>query len=342
MASRSELYSSVEPFRQAHRARALVELLQTLVPYVALSVLMVIAIRRGHPWVMLALCGPAAAFLVRVFIIFHDCCHGSFFASQRANRIVGYATGLLTLTPFEKWQRSHVEHHATAGNLDRRGVGDMWTLTVSEFRAASRWKRLFYRVFRNPFVMFGIGPALVFLIRNRFSPAGATRRERFSVYFTNVGLAAALLAAHLTIGIPALLWGQLPTVLLAGAVGVWLFYVQHQFEDVYWACRQAWDPMKAALEGSSYYKLPPMLQWCTGSIGLHHIHHVQPRIPFYNLQRCQAAIPTFQAVPPLTIRRSLKALRLRLWDETDRRLVSLREIRDSLAPAPGASPQTHP
>jgi omega-6 fatty acid desaturase (delta-12 desaturase) len=246
------------------------------------------------------------------------------------------------LTPFEKWQRSHVEHHATAGNLDRRGVGDMWTLTVSEFLAASRWKRLRYRVFRNPFVMFGVGPGLVFVIGNRFSSAGATSRERFSVYFTNLGIAAALLAAQLTIGIPALLWTQLPTVLLAGAVGVWLFYVQHQFEDVYWARRQAWDPMKAALEGSSYYKLPRVLQWCTGSIGLHHIHHVQPRIPFYNLQRCQAAIPTFQAVPPLTIRRSLQSLRLRLWDETDRRLVSLREIRDSLAPAPMASPETHP
>ena len=328
MASKPELYSAVEPFRRPHQVWALVELLETFVPYVALAVLMVIAARRGHPWVALALSGLAAAFLVRVFIIFHDCCHGSFFSSPRANRIVGYAAGLLTFTPFDQWQQSHAEHHATVGNLDRRGAGDVWTLTVSEFRAAPPRKRLFYRVFRNPFVMFGIGPALLFVIGNRFSSPGATRRVRFSVYFTNAGIAAALLIAYLTIGIPALLWTQLPTLLLAGAVGVWLFYVQHQFDDVYWARREAWDPIKAALEGSSYYKLPAVLQWFTGSIGLHHIHHVQPRIPFYNLQQCQNAIPEFQAVPPLTLRRSLHSLRLRLWDETDRRMVTWQEVSD--------------
>jgi omega-6 fatty acid desaturase (delta-12 desaturase) len=298
------------------------ELVETFVPYVLLSVVMVTTARRGHPVVALALSGLAAAFLVRVFIIFHDCCHGSFFSSRRANRIVGYAAGLLTLTPFDKWQRSHAEHHATVGDLDRRGVGDVWTLTMNEYLAATRPKRLFYRVFRNPFVMFGLGPAILFVIGNRFSGPGATRRERFSVHFTNAGLVAALLVAHLTIGLPTLLLTQLPTLLLAGAVGVWLFYVQHQFEDAYWARRPEWEPMKAALEGSSYYKLPKVLQWFTGSIGLHHIHHVQPRIPFYNLQRCQDAIPAFHAVPPLTLRRSLDSLRLRLLDETDRRMVS--------------------
>jgi omega-6 fatty acid desaturase (delta-12 desaturase) len=297
------------------------ELLETFVPYIVLNALMVMLARRGHAVVALALSVLAAAFLVRVFIIFHDCCHGSFFRSRRANRIVGYAAGLLTLTPFDKWQRSHAEHHATVGDLDRRGVGDVWTLTMNEYLTASKWKRLFYRVFRNPFVMFGIGPAILFVIGNRSFGSGATRRERFSVHFTNAGLVAALLVAHLTIGLPTLLLTQLPTLLLAGAVGVWLFYVQHQFEDVYWARRQAWEPMKAALEGSSYYKLPKVLQWFTGSIGLHHIHHVQPRIPFYNLQRCQDAIPAFQAVPPLTLRRSLDSLRLRLLDETDRRMV---------------------
>jgi omega-6 fatty acid desaturase (delta-12 desaturase) len=260
-------------------------------------------------------------------MIFHDCTHGSFFSSRRANRIVGYAAGLLTLTPFEKWQRAHAEHHATAGDLDRRGTGDMWLLTVSEYRAAPAWKRLFYRVFRNPFVMLGVGPALVFVISNRISARGAGRRERFSVHFTNAGIVAALVAAHLTIGLPALMLTQAPTLLIAGAAGVWLFYVQHQFEDAYWARRPAWEPLKAALEGSSYYKLPAVLQWFTGSIGLHHIHHVQPRIPFYNLQRCQAAVPAFQAVSPLTIRRSLRSLRLRLWDEEGRRLIPWGEIR---------------
>ena len=220
MPPRSELYSSVESFRQPRQSLAVTELLETFIPYIALNVVIVMAVQRGHPVVALALSGLAAAFLVRVFVIFHDCCHGSFFSSRRANRIVGYAAGLLTLTPFDKWQRSHAEHHATAGDLDRRGVGDVWTLTTREY----------------------------------------TRRERFSVHFINAGLVAALLVAHLTIGLPTVLLIQLPTLLLAGAIGVWLFYVQHQFEDVYWAHPEAWDPMRAALEGSSYYKLPKVLQ----------------------------------------------------------------------------------
>jgi omega-6 fatty acid desaturase (delta-12 desaturase) len=230
------------------------------------------------------------------------------------------------LTPFDQWQRSHSEHHATAGDLDRRGVGDVWTLTTTEYLAATTWKRLFYRVFRNPFIMFGIGPALLFVFGNRVSGPGASKRERFSVHFTNAGIAAALVVAYLTIGLPTLLWTQLPTTLLAGAAGVWLFYVQHQFEDVYWAHHETWEPIRAALEGSSYYKLPKVLQWFTGSIGLHHIHHVQPRIPCYNLQPCQDAVPAFQAVPPLTLRRSLDSLRLRLLDETNRRMVSLERV----------------
>ncbi len=326
MPPRSDLYSSVEPFGRPRRSRAVAELLETFVPYVVLNVVMVMAVRGGHPVVALALSGLAAGFLVRLFVIFHDCCHGSFFPSRRANRIVGYATGFLTLTPFDKWQRSHAEHHATAGDLDRRGAGDVWTLTTNEYRAAPMPTRLFYRVFRNPFVMFGVGPAVLFVCGNRVCGRGASRRERFSVHFTNAALVAALLVAHLTIGLPTLLLIQTPTVLLAGAVGVWLFYVQHQFEDAYWARRGAWEPMRAALEGSSYYKLPKVLQWFTGSIGLHHIHHVQPRIPSYNLQQCQDAIPAFQAVPPLTIRRSLDSLRLRLLDETDQRMVRWDEI----------------
>ena len=197
----------------------------------------------------------------------------------------------------------------------------MWTLTLAEYRVATIPTRLFYHVFRNPFVMLGVGPAVLFVLGNRVSGRGAARRERFSVHFTNAAIVAALLVAHLTIGLPVLMLVQLPTLLLAGAVGVWLFYVQHQFEDVYWARHPAWDPLKAALEGSSYYKLPKALQWFTGSIGLHHIHHVQPRIPFYNLQRCQDAVPAFQAVPPLTLRRSLNSLRLRLLDEPNHRLV---------------------
>ncbi len=330
MAQKSELYSLVEPFGRPRRSRAVMEMVETFVPYCTLSFLMALAAWAGHPWLAAALCVPAAAFLVRVFIIFHDCSHGSFFRSRRANRVVGYIAGLLTLTPFEKWQRAHAEHHATVGDLDRRGIGDVWTLTVNEYVTAPKLRRLFYRVFRNPIVLFGLGPGLEFVIHNRFTAPRDSARERLSVHFTNAGMAASLVAAHFTIGIPAFLFTQLPTLLVAGVAGMWLFYVQHQFEDAYWARRPEWEPIKAALEGSSYYKLPKVLQWITGSIGLHHIHHIQPRIPFYNLQRCQAAIPTFQSVPPLTIRRSLHALRLRLVDEARRRVVTLRELRRSM------------
>jgi omega-6 fatty acid desaturase (delta-12 desaturase) len=328
MAPKHPLSSLVAPFARPDRSRALAEAFETFVPYLALIVAMTAAARRGHPWMTLALAIPAAAFLVRIFIIFHDCCHGSFFSSSRANRLMGYVTGLLTLTPFDKWQRSHARHHATVGDLDRRGVGDVWTLTLAEYRAATIPTRLFYRVFRNPFVMLGIGPAVLFVLGNRVAGRGATRRERFSVYFVNAAIVGVLAGAHITIGLSVLLLVQLPALLLAGAVGVWLFYVQHQFEGGYWARRPAWDSMKAALEGSSYYKLPKVLQWLTGSIGLHHIHHVQPRIPFYNLQRCQDAVPAFQAVPPLTLRRSLDSLRLRLVDETGSRMVGWAAARE--------------
>jgi acyl-lipid omega-6 desaturase (Delta-12 desaturase) len=327
VAPRSDLYTLVEPFVRPRRPRAVVELLETFIPYVLLNGVMVLLVTGGHAVMALVLTVPAAAFLVRVFIIFHDCCHGSFFPSRRANRITGYVAGILTLTPYAKWQREHAEHHARVGDLDRRGVGDVWTLTTAEYLAATRGRRLYYRVFRNPFIMFGIGPAVLFLFGNRFSGARHSRRERVSVYVTNTGIMAAMLVAYLTIGLPALLLIQLPTLLLAGTAGVWLFYVQHQFDDVYWARRETWDPLKAALEGSSYYQLPKILQWLTGSIGLHHIHHVQPRIPSYNLQRCQDAIPAFQAVPPLTLRRSLHSLRLGLLDETARRMVTLAAVR---------------
>jgi acyl-lipid omega-6 desaturase (Delta-12 desaturase) len=322
-----------EPFSRPRAARAALEIVETFVPYLALTAAMMLLVRQGHPLLAVPVSVLASGFLVRVFIIFHDCGHGSFLSSRTANRVVGYAAGLLTLTPFEKWQRSHAEHHAGVGDLDRRGAGDVWTLTVAEYQEAPLWKRLFYRTFRNPFVLLGIGPALLFLVDNRWPWSGKSPRERFSVHVTNAGIVAALIGAHLTIGLPIFLATQVPTQLLAGAIGVWLFYIQHQFEDAYWARRPAWEPVKAALEGSSYYKLPRVLQWLTGSIGLHHIHHVQPRIPFYRLQSCQDAVPAFQAVPPLTIRRSLHSLRLRLVDEERRRMVTWTEVAAALRQA---------
>lgn len=333
MQGKPDWYPSLSRFIQASRARAAWQLVETLIPYGVLWIAMVFAVRHAHLWLLIVLWVPASALLVRVFILFHDCCHGSLFASRRANRIVGYVTGLLTLTPFDRWQRDHAAHHASVGDLDRRGAGDVWTLTVDEYLSAPPWKRLFYRVFRNPFVMLGIGPAILFIVVNRFSTRSSTPRERFSVRFTNVVLVLVLVVASVTIGLRAFLLIQVPVMLIAGMCGVWLFYVQHQFEDAYWARHKAWQPMRAAMAGSSYYKLPGVLQWVTGSIGLHHIHHVQPRIPNYNLQRCQDEIAAFQAVEPLTIGRSLHSLQLRLWDEQRQCMVGWASLKATRAGA---------
>lgn len=321
-------YKAISKYEQPNLQKAIWQLVNTFTPYFALWVLMVFTIQQGYSyWVTLALVVVAGALLVRIFIFFHDCCHGSFFAWRRANRVLGYISGILTFTPYEDWRRSHAGHHATVGDLDRRGVGDIWTLTVEEYLAAPRLKRLAYRLFRNPIIMFGLGPGLIFLIAQRWSHKGARKRERYSVVFTNLAILAIIGVASLTIGFRTYVLIQLPTMLVAGAIGVWLFYVQHQFEGVYWSRHEAWDPMRAALEGSSYYKLPKVLQWVTGNIGLHHIHHVRPRIPNYNLQQCYDDLPAMQAVEPLTILRSLKSLWMNLWDEERQKMVSFRSLK---------------
>jgi omega-6 fatty acid desaturase (delta-12 desaturase) len=288
---------------------------------------MVYTIKSGIPyWITLALAIVAAGLLVRIFILFHDCGHGSFFSSPKANEILGYISGILTFTPYHSWRTSHARHHATAGNLDRRGSGDVWTMTVEEFKAAPRHVRLGYRLFRNPVILLGLGPAGSFLLAQRFSHKGAKRRERVSVLITNLAILAIIVLASLTIGFWTYVAIQLPIILIGGALGIWLFYVQHQYEGVYWARQGTWDPFKAAMEGSSYYKLPRILQWFTGNIGLHHIHHLRPRIPNYNLQPCYDAIPAMRDVEPLTIRQSLKSLGLNLWDEDQGALVSFRSL----------------
>ena len=315
--------------RYAHpsRRKAIWQLVNTLGPYIGLWILMVYTVKAGVSyWVTLALAVVAAAFLVRIFIFFHDCCHGSFFSSSRANTALGYITGIATFTPFHSWRRSHVRHHATAGNLDRRGVGDVWTMTVDEYRAAPRRTRIAYRLYRNPVFMFGFGPAVSFLVAQRFFPKEAGQRERVSVLVTNLLIVVIVVLASLTIGFWTYLWIQLPIILVAGALGIWLFYVQHQFEGVYWARDEAWSFVKAALEGSSYYRLPKVLQWFTGNIGLHHIHHLRPRIANYRLQECYDQVPAMQAVQPLTIAKSLKSLRMNLWDEEQQSLVSFRSL----------------
>ena len=315
--------------RYAHpsQRKAIWQLVNTLGPYIGLWILMIYTIKAGVSyWVTLALTVVAAAFLVRIFIFFHDCCHGSFFSSARANTVMGYVTGIVTFTPYHNWRRSHAQHHATAGNLDRRGVGDIWTMTVEEYQAAPRRTRVAYRLYRNPLFMFGFGPAVSFLVAQRFSSKEAKRRERVSVLITNLAILAIVVLASLTIGFWTYVLVQLPIILVAGALGIWLFYVQHQYEGVYWARGDAWSFSKAALEGSSYYRLPKVLQWFTGNIGLHHIHHLRPRIPNYRLQECYDQVPAMQAVQPLTIGKSLKSLRMNLWDEEQQVLVSFRSL----------------
>ncbi|MEY3289264.1 MAG: fatty acid desaturase [Pseudomonadota bacterium] len=289
---------------------------------------MIFFVRQGFPyWITLLFTIPASGFLVRIFILFHDCCHGAFFPSRRANRLLGYIAGIIAFTPFEDWQRTHVIHHSASGDLDRRGVGDIWTLTVKEYLCASRLKRFTYRFFRNPLFLFIIMPLVLFLMVQRFSSPGARKRERNSVIFTNIALVAIVTVMSLTLGFQNYLLIQLPVIMMAASIGMWLFYVQHQYEGVCWMRHESWDLTRAGLEGSSYYKLPKVLQWIVGNIGLHHIHHVKANIPNYNLQRCYNEIVALHIATPLTLRKSLKSLWLNLWDEQKQKLVSFRSIR---------------
>lgn len=310
-------------YARPSQRQAVWQLVNTFVPYIGLWALMVYTINSGVSyWVTLALVVMAALLQVRIFIFFHDCGHGSFFSSPRANMILGYITGILTFTPYHLWRHSHAIHHASAGNLDRRGIGDVWTMTVEEYQAAPQKTRIAYRVYRNPLVLLGLGPTVSFIIGQRFWRKGANRRDRMSVIVTNLAILAILIVASLTVGLGTYLLIQLPIVLISGALGIWLFYVQHQYQGVFWARQEAWDPTKAALEGSSYYKLPRVARWFTGNIGLHHIHHLRPRIPNYRLQPCYDQVPAMQAVEPLTFGQSLKSLHLNLWDEKRQCLVS--------------------
>jgi omega-6 fatty acid desaturase (delta-12 desaturase) len=305
---------------------ALWQVLNTLAPYAALWCLMYFSLRVSW-WLAAPLAVLAGGFLVRMFIIFHDCGHGSFFSSTKANDTLGFITGVLTFTPYYHWRWEHAVHHASSGDLDRRGMGDVWTLTVQEYLEASRWKRFAYRLARNPVILFGLAPLYLFLFHLRFSSAKAGRRERHSVWWTNLALAAMAGGLIWLFGLKAYLLLQLIVLVVAGSAGVWLFYVQHQFEGVYWERNAEWDYSLAALQGSSFYKLPKVLQWFSGSIGFHHIHHLSPRIPNYHLEKCHRAEPLFQTVKPVTLFSSFKSFTFRLWDEQRRRLVGYRALR---------------
>jgi acyl-lipid omega-6 desaturase (Delta-12 desaturase) len=322
--------------------RSVVDIATSVLPYLALSVLMYLALDVSYVLV-LAISIPAAGFLVRTYIVFHDCTHGSFLPSKRANTWIGRTLGLLVFSPFSSWRHHHAVHHATAGDLDRRGVGDVPTLTVAEYRAKSWKARLLYRLFRHPLVMFGIGPTIAMVVLPRIVSRSARPRIRHSQSATNVALVVLIGGLCWLIGWQEYLLVQTPTVLLAGAAGVWLFYVQHQFEDVYWESNESWSYADAALKGSSYLKLPRVLQFFSGNIGLHHVHHLNARIPNYNLQRAHDENPIFHDVPTLSLRDGLRTARLKLWDEERRRLVTFTEAsagisrRDRAVPADAAT-----
>ncbi|MFB5189333.1 fatty acid desaturase [Alicyclobacillus fastidiosus] len=316
----------IAPFEKSNNWKSLWQLTNTVVPFLGIWCLAYMSLSVSV-WITLAITLIASGFFLRIFIIFHDCCHHSFFKSRKANELVGIVTGILTFFPYHQWKYEHSVHHATSSNLTKRGTGDMWTLTVSEYQNLSAIRRMRYRLYRNPFVMFGLGPLQLFLIEYRFNRKGAGRKERLNTYLTNLVLAATTAILCLTLGWRGVLLVEGPILYISGVVGIWLFYVQHQFEDTYFEEADKWDYVSAALQGSSYYKLPKLLQWVTGNIGFHHIHHLGPRVPNYNLQRVHDSYPALQNVPSVGVFSSLRSLRYRLWDEGNKKFVRFRDIR---------------
>ena len=317
------------PYAQPHLGRSLMDLALSVVPYLGLSIAMYLSLGVSY-LLVLAIAIPTSGFLMRTFIIFHDCSHGSFLPSKRANAWLGVVLGLLVYSPFLRWRHDHAIHHATSGDLDRRGGGDVYTLTVGEYHALPWRARLRYRLFRNPLVMFGVGPIVALLVGPRLVARDARPRLRRSVIGTNVALAALVGALCWLLGWRDFLLVQAPTVMLAGSAGIWLFYVQHQFEDTYWQRAGTWSYADAALRGSSYLKLPKVLQFFSGNIGLHHVHHLSARIPNYNLQRTHDENQIFHQVPTLSLWDGLRAVRLKLWDEDSGRLVTFAEAAEAV------------
>ena len=317
----AEFYKNQAKYITPSVKQSIWQILNTFIPYLGLWVLIVYSLSISY-WLTALLVVIAAGFLVRLFIIFHDCGHGSFFKSKRANLIVGAFFGILAFTPYHKWHRLHIKHHATVGNLDKRGTGDIWTMTKEEYEKSSKWKRFLYKLYRHPLFMFGFGPLYVFLIQNRLTTSDMSKKEKQNVYFTNVALLVLFTGMSFTIGWLSYLILQLAVVYIAAIAGIWLFYLQHQYEDVSWYRSNEWNFREVALEGSSYVKFPKLLQWFSGNIGFHHIHHLNARIPNYNLEKCYTENQVFQEVKPVGFWDSMKSLKLRLWDEKRHKMVS--------------------
>ncbi|MBQ4901061.1 fatty acid desaturase [Paenibacillus sp. Marseille-P2973] len=319
-----QLHNDVAPFAKSDTRISINQIINTILP------LLLIwgagyAVLPYSPWYTVLCSVIASGFVVRTFIIFHDCTHGSFFKSKRANDIVGNITGILTSFPYEKWKREHTLHHATSSNLDKRGIGDIDMLTVDEYLAKSKFGRLGYRVYRNPLVMFGLGPLYMVLVLNRFNRSGVRKKERLNTYFSNIMLLAVCAALILAFGWTAFLLVHGLTLLIAGSMGIWLFYIQHTYEDSYFEHNSKWDYVKAAVEGSSYYKLPKLLQWVTGNIGFHHVHHLAPRVPNYKLEDAHESIPPLQQATTITLKTSLESIRYKLYDPERHKFVTFKE-----------------
>jgi omega-6 fatty acid desaturase (delta-12 desaturase) len=316
----------IAPFEKSYVSRSVWQIVNTLVPFFILWYLAYISLSVSY-LLTLAIAIPAGGFLVRTFIIFHDCCHKSFFKNKAANEIVGTITGILTCVPFHQWRNSHSIHHATSGNLDKRGTGDIWTLTAEEYLASPLWRRMYYRLYRNPFVMFGLGPIVVFLVEYRFNRKRAGWKERINTYITNVSIFGLAGLLCMTLGWQTFLLIQGPIFFISGSVGIWLFYVQHQFEESYYEDQHNWDYVQAAMHGSSFYNLPKFLHWITGNIGFHHIHHLSPRVPNYLLEAAHNGNPELQKVQTITLLTSFQSLKFRVWSEANKKFLSYKELR---------------
>ncbi|WP_215143110.1 fatty acid desaturase [Exiguobacterium qingdaonense] len=331
----AQLRKHVSPFEKADIRISVRQMINTILPFLVswflAYQLLSVSIFLTLPFTLIA-----AGFVVRMFIIFHDCTHGSFFKNKKANAIVGTITGILTLFPYEKWKREHAIHHASSGNLDKRGVGDIWVMTIEEYVEASKWTRLQYRLYRHPLVMFGLGPLWLILVTSRFNRKDARKKERQNTYIINTSLVLLYSALIYVIGWQAFLIVQGTTMFIAGVLGIWLFYVQHTFEDSYFEDEQEWDYVKAAIEGSSYYELPKVLQWVTGNIGFHHVHHLSPRVPNYHLEKAHTSTPPLQRATTIGLFSSLKSLRYKLYDANNKTFVTFRDVRHLLRRANAA------
>jgi omega-6 fatty acid desaturase (delta-12 desaturase) len=318
----------IRKYNRPDARKSVWQIINSLGPYLGLWVLMYYSLGISY-WLTLGLSFIAAGFLVRIFIIFHDCGHGSFFKSARLSRVVGTILGSLVFTPNDRWHRSHGIHHNTVGNLDKRGNGDVWTLTVEEYESRSPGQKLFYRIYRHPTIIWGIGPVLLFVLWFRFNAKGVSSKERWNLYLTNLIILTFCTAVVLLMGWKAFVMIQLPIIFIATSVGAWLFYVQHQFEDVVWTHNDSWDYKEMALFGSSFLKIPRILQWFSGNIGFHHIHHLSPKIPNYNLERCHKENTMFDSIKPVSLIEGIETMKFRLWDEKASQLISFRQYKKS-------------